>query len=186
MVPAVSRRIPRVPRYSGSRWGSRRFRLRGSHLLCPTFPRRSATVPSSRVAVLQPRDGLDRPGLGSSAFARHYSRNHFCSLLLGVLRCFSSPRSPRPWGAVPPLLAAGFPIRTSPDRIAFADPRGFSQLIASFIASMSQGIHPSPFSRFLLPGSFRNRGSFLVFFVFQTCQRSSAVSGLWRIRDSNP
>ena len=33
-------------------------------------------------------------GLGCSAFARHYLRNHFCFLLLRVLRCFSSPRSP--------------------------------------------------------------------------------------------
>ena len=34
-------------------------------------------------------------GLGFSAFARHYSRNHFCFLFLRVLRCFSSPRFPR-------------------------------------------------------------------------------------------
>jgi hypothetical protein len=27
-------------------------------------------------------------------FARHYLRNHYCFLLLWVLRCFSSPRSP--------------------------------------------------------------------------------------------
>ena len=33
-------------------------------------------------------------GLGFCAFARHYSRNHFCFLLLRVMRCFSSPRSP--------------------------------------------------------------------------------------------
>ena len=33
-------------------------------------------------------------GLGLCAFARHYLRNHFCFLLLRVLRCFSSPRSP--------------------------------------------------------------------------------------------
>ena len=33
-------------------------------------------------------------GLGSSDFARHYSRNHFCFLFLRVLRCFSSPGSP--------------------------------------------------------------------------------------------
>ena len=29
-------------------------------------------------------------GLGFSDFARHYSRNHFCFLLLQVLRCFNS------------------------------------------------------------------------------------------------
>ena len=33
-------------------------------------------------------------GLGSSDFARHYFRNHFCFLFLRVLRCFSSPGSP--------------------------------------------------------------------------------------------
>ena len=32
-------------------------------------------------------------GLGSSSFARHYSRNRFFFLFLWVLRCFSSPRS---------------------------------------------------------------------------------------------
>src|SRR5918994_4741029 len=32
-------------------------------------------------------------GLASSAFARHYSRNHYCFLFLRVLRCFTSPRS---------------------------------------------------------------------------------------------
>ncbi len=34
-------------------------------------------------------------GLGSFPFARRYSGNHYCFLFLGVLRCFSSPRSPR-------------------------------------------------------------------------------------------
>ena len=44
--------------------------------------------------VLQPRYCLNNTGLGSSAFARHYLRNHYYFLLLWVLRCFSSPRSP--------------------------------------------------------------------------------------------
>ena len=34
-------------------------------------------------------------GLGSSDFARRYSRNHFCFLFLRLLRCFSSPGSLR-------------------------------------------------------------------------------------------
>src|SRR6185312_2661960 len=58
-------------------------------------------------------------GLASSAFARHYSRNHNCFLFLRVLRCFTSPRSP-----LHPMYSAlgdttslvpGFPIRTSSD-----------------------------------------------------------------------
>ena len=44
--------------------------------------------------VLLPQSCRNIIGLGSSAFARHYSRNHCCFLLLRVLRCFSSPRSP--------------------------------------------------------------------------------------------
>ena len=30
-------------------------------------------------------------GLGCSAFARHYLRNHYCFLFLRLLRCFTSP-----------------------------------------------------------------------------------------------
>ena len=37
----------------------------------------------------------------------------------------------------------GFPIRKSPDHRIFAPSRSFSQLIASFIGSQCQGIHPA-------------------------------------------
>ena len=39
-------------------------------------------------------------------------------------------------------LQPGFPIRISADRWLFAPPHSFSQLIASFIGSWCQGIHP--------------------------------------------
>ena len=49
---------------------------------------------TSLSAILQPRAVRRHTrGLGSSAFARHYSRNHCYFLFLWVLRCFSSPRS---------------------------------------------------------------------------------------------
>jgi hypothetical protein len=58
-------------------------------------------------------------GLASSAFARHYSRNHQCFLFLRVLRCFTSPRSPphpiHSDAGNPTSLGLGFPIRTSSD-----------------------------------------------------------------------
>src|SRR5690606_35482264 len=67
-------------------------------------------------------------GLASSAFAHHYSRNHYCFLFLRVLRCFTSPRSlPRPMkssGDDGPQHPPGSPIRTSPDqRLAGDSPR---------------------------------------------------------------
>ena len=38
--------------------------------------------------------GCTQPGLGSSGFARRYSRNRCFFLFLRLLRCFSSPGSP--------------------------------------------------------------------------------------------
>ena len=59
------------------------------------FPSRFPLVPNCRYAGPLPRTPRRAPGLGFSAFARHYLRNHFCFLFLRVLRCFSSPRLPR-------------------------------------------------------------------------------------------
>ncbi len=49
---------------------------------------------ASNIVVLQPHYCRNNNGLGSSAFARHYSRNHYCFLFLRLLRCFSSPGLP--------------------------------------------------------------------------------------------
>lgn len=74
-------------------------------------------------------------GLASSAFARHYSRNHCCFLFLRVLRCFTSPRSlPHPYtfrAGSPDMTPAiqGFPIRTPPDHSSSTNSPG---LIAGY------------------------------------------------------
>ena len=47
-----------------------------------------------QIVVLQPQSCRNKIGLGCSPFARHYQGNHNCFLLLQVLRCFSSLRSP--------------------------------------------------------------------------------------------
>ncbi len=57
-------------------------------------PKNTGLIITAENSVLQPRGCLNSPGLGFSAFARHYLRNHFCFLLLRVLRCFSSPGLP--------------------------------------------------------------------------------------------
>ena len=70
------------------------FHVKGFHLLWPTFPGSSTNTGNTLLSVLQPQKCRNIFGLGYSAFARHYLRNHYCFLLLWVLRCFSSPRSP--------------------------------------------------------------------------------------------
>ena len=93
--------------------------------------------------VLQPQHCRNNIGLGFCAFARHYSRNHFCFLLLRLLRCFSSAGSP-PIGYYV-FNIVGCPIRISTDQFVCANPRSFSQLITSFFASESLGIPHTPF-----------------------------------------
>ena len=177
----------------------RAFRVRGSHALRPGVPPGSAT--RSRPLL----DGPTTPearrhatGLGSSAFARRYSRNHCYFLFLRVLRCFSSPRWLRLRRCR--VAPAGSPIRTSADLFAFADPRGFSQLVTSFFASGSLRHPPCALLRFpyaffrQLPRPFRDRGrrlrSLFVsrllsfrFRFFRVCIMS--MDSKWRITDSN-
>ena len=86
-------------------------------------------------------------GLASSAFARHYSRNHCCFLFLWVLRCFTSPRSLTP----PYTFRRESPGRKTPGGVSpfghpritarLSAPRGLSQISTSFFGSRCQGIH---------------------------------------------
>lgn len=61
------------------------------------FGARRAPIPRA----LLPRAGRNPHGLGSSPFARRYSGNHGCLLLLRLLGCFGSPGSPPSRGARP-------------------------------------------------------------------------------------
>ena len=92
MVLPDSHRVPRAPRYLGSRFESRAFCLHGFHILWPSFPTRSTRllIVNSTYAVLQPQSRLLSTGLGCFHFARHYSGNHCCFLFLQVLRWFTS------------------------------------------------------------------------------------------------
>ena len=86
------------------------FRVRGYHPLWRQFPQASATLAGpARRRSYNPGRGLDRPGLGSCAFARHYLRNHCYFLFLRVLRCFSSPGSPTASMRCDGIAPAGFP-----------------------------------------------------------------------------
>ena len=145
MVPAVSDGIPPVPPYSGSRFASFPFRLQAFHLLRGAFPGASARFRIATFAALLPRPGLDPGGLGSSAFARHYSRNHSCSLLLPLLRCFSSRRSLRYRGARPSAARVspfGHPRIKSHLRL----PAAFRSLSRPSSPPRATGIPRAPFS----------------------------------------
>ena len=60
----------------------------------PAFQLCSVTSLKSMSSVLQPPKCRNILGLGSFPFARHYLGNHYCFLLLCLLRCFSSAGSP--------------------------------------------------------------------------------------------
>ena len=171
-----------------------------------TFQRLPLAVSVQDVAVLLPRGGVATArGLGCSPFARHYWGNHCCFLFLEVLRCFSSLRSPPhlcaddrpPGGRVFPFGDPGVIRSLAPNP-------GLSQLVASFIASMSQGIRHAPFFTFLAATHIHDgrAGAYLQSFsrdisrspviyslACPTCQRSYAegerASAGWRITDSN-
>lgn len=94
------------------------LRLRDCHPLWCAFPDASTSTCRCRMSVLQPRSDRNLTGLGCSAFARHYLRNHYCFLFLRLLRCFSSPGSlqyPMYSGKDDPC-GPGFPIRISGDQ----------------------------------------------------------------------
>ena len=96
MVLVDSHGISRVPRYSGTRREPIICRLPGCHRLWPIVPDRSTRKLVGNSLVLH-RTGPTTPtcmhaGLGYSAFARRYWRNHYCFLFLQVLRWFTSLR----------------------------------------------------------------------------------------------
>ena len=90
-------------------------------------------------------------GLASSAFARHYLRNHGCFLFLWVLRCFTSPRSlllPYVFRQrSPDITPVSFEVSLFGDpriKARLPAPRGLSQVTTSFVGSWCQGIHRLP------------------------------------------
>jgi hypothetical protein len=156
VVPPASHGIPRAPRYSGSsptprcrfaygavtRSGrpSQTVRLPAAPRVGPRqWPPRRPTTPGPQ--RLPPWHG---PGLGRAPFAHHYLGPRCCFLLLGVLRCFSSPGSPhRPMdsdGVDPASPGPSCLIRTPAALRPSTAPRGFSQSPASFFGPWRLGI----------------------------------------------
>ena len=150
MVPADSRRITRVPRYSGYHWAVSRFGYGPVTLSGPPFqgiplaldiPCRGPTTPAAR---------RHAAGLGSSPFARHYWGNHCLFSLPAGTKMFQFPAfaSLTNNKGYCPFRTVGCPIRRLADHRIFAPTRHFSQLITSFVASVSQGIRHAPLLTF--------------------------------------
>ena len=146
MVPHSSYEIPRASYYSGYYLVNSSFKY--WTLTIYGLPSHAILLNSLLDYVVLYPIRITTNGLGSSYFARHYSRNRFFFLFLWVLRCFSSPRSPsyttlliyeytRSFSSMSSL------IRISTARWIFAPPRSFSQLITSFIGSWCLGILPT-------------------------------------------
>ncbi len=116
------------------------------------LPRPVPPRPLHLPAVLTP--GCPHPGLGSSPFARRYSGNRFFFLFLRLLRCFSSPGSPRTAirGPAPYSRCGGwgFPSRVSPFRylriFAYLQlPAAFRSLSRLSSAPSAKASAPCPF-----------------------------------------
>ena len=125
------------------------LRLRGCHPLWPFFPERSARIDCTMSQSYYPSGALLRRWFG--LFPGR-------SPLLGESLLFSLPGGTKMF-QFPPLALwnssewlsfwqPGCPIRKSSDQRSFASTRSLSQLITSFIASMSQGIRHAPFYTF--------------------------------------
>ena len=89
MVPADSHKASPTSRYSGYYYHCNSYVYGIITLYDASFQKLQLQI-TDHIVVLQPRHCLNRDGLGSSPFARHYLGNHYCFLFLQVLRCFSS------------------------------------------------------------------------------------------------
>ena len=99
MVVVDSRRVSRVPRYSGICQKPHRFRLRGYHPLWPVLPDSSANESVGNFSALNRADPTTPKDPKTFWFGLFRVRSPLltesliCFLFLGVLRWFTSPRS---------------------------------------------------------------------------------------------
>ena len=125
------------------------LRIRGSHPL-----RRAVPCASPRIAPALERSYNPAAASPRWRFGLFPVRSPLLgeSLLLSLpagTKMFQFPAFASVFTRMTESLPPGCPIRTSAGRRVFAPRRGFSQLVASFFASESQGLLHVPFSPFL-------------------------------------
>ena len=91
MVPADSRRIPRVPRYSGYRYADARFAYGIITLYDASFQMLPLAIAVRQRGPTTPPAPCDVSGLGCSPFARHYWGNHYLFSLPAGTKMFQFP-----------------------------------------------------------------------------------------------
>ena len=152
MDPADSRRITRVPRYSGYRYASPCF-------VYGAVTRYGRTFQNVPLARLLQRRGPTTPLRPEPQW---FGLCPVRSPLLGVSLLFSLPQGTKmfqfPWFAsciagYQVFNLMGCPIRKSRDQRSFAPSPGLSQLVTSFIACESLGIRHVPFHTFTVRSS---------------------------------
>ena len=152
MVPADSRRIPRVPRYSGGRCTARLFAYRTITFCGATFQYASAQDGTCDCHGSYNPESAPEEQMRFGLFPVR-------SPLLGESLLFSSPAGTKMF-QFPAFASAvhrqrmsairltGCPIRKSAHHRICAPTRGLSQLITSFIAFVSLGIRHAPLVTF--------------------------------------
>ena len=91
MVPADSRRISRVPRYSGYRYAAFRFTYWTITVYGHIFQSVLFTICIQCRGPTTPATPCDATGLGCSPFARHYWGNHYLFSLPTGTKMFQFP-----------------------------------------------------------------------------------------------
>ena len=140
-----SYRIARVPHYSGTLYASLHFGYRTITVYGGRFHVTSPRVTLAISRALQPRQCL--------ATLPVWARPRSIASTRGITKLFSLPMGTKmfqfptfapSYGKCRSSSPAGCPIRISADRVVCANPRSFSQLVTSFFASESLGIHRLP------------------------------------------
>ena len=140
MVAADSDRIPRVPPYSGRSPPRTHLPVRASHPLRTGFPDRFQFMRSQSTTAPTTPDPPRRTRFGLLPFRSPLLWESIFLSSPGGTKMFQFPPFAPASSRCQTFSLAGYPIRTSPDHFTLADPRGFSQLATSFVASGSLGI----------------------------------------------
>ena len=104
------------------------------------------SLSSCHILVLQPRGGIATTPVWALPRSLATTRGiiNLFSLPTGT-KMFQFPALASLYSRMTALWQPGCPIRKSPDQRSFAPTRSLSQLVTSFIASVSQGIRHVPF-----------------------------------------